>query len=118
MRRKSGTIIPLEASILRSAIELSRAGVDEFHGFQLAKRLRQDDGDRKLTAHGTLYKALARLEKAGLLESEWEDPDTAVEQGRPRRRLYTITAKGRVALARPEAASAEPSNLDPGMSPS
>jgi len=42
---------------------------------------------------GTMYPVLFRLEKAGWLESEWEDRDPS-EMGRPRRRLYTITAKG------------------------
>ena len=64
-----------EASILATAVELARGGVDEFHGFELAKRLRDDEGRRNLTAHGTLYKALTRMEKAGLLTSVWEDPD-------------------------------------------
>lgn len=42
---------------------------------------------------GTLYPLLARLEAVGWLNSEWEaiDPSTA---GRPRRRLYKLTAVG------------------------
>lgn len=116
MRRKPGAILPLEASILDTAVGLSRAGVEQFHGFQLAKQLRNDDERRTLTAHGTLYKALTRMEKAGLLESVWEDPDAAVEEGRPRRRLYSITSRGRVALAEVEAEVDRLSNLDPGLS--
>jgi DNA-binding PadR family transcriptional regulator len=42
---------------------------------------------------GTLYPILARLEKAGWLESDWEEID-AREAGRPRRRLYKITGAG------------------------
>lgn len=42
---------------------------------------------------GTLYPALARLERDGLLESRWEEADPA-EEGRPRRRMYTLTAPG------------------------
>ncbi len=116
MRRKPGAILPLETSILETAVGLSKVGVEQFHGFQLAKQLRGDEGRRTLTAHGTLYKALTRMEKAGLLESVWEDPDTAVSEGRPRRRLYSITSKGRVALAKVEAEVARLSNLDPGLS--
>lgn len=116
MRRKPGTILPLEASILETAVSLSNAGVEQFHGFQLAKQLRGDDEQQKLTAHGTLYKALSRMERAGLLESVWEDPDTAVEEGRPRRRLYTITSKGRAALAKVEADLGPLSRLDPRWS--
>ncbi len=53
---------------------------------------------RSLTAHGTLYKALARLEKFGLLTSRWED--AAAAQGRPRRRLYELTRQGASAAER------------------
>ena len=73
MRRKAGAVLPLEAEILTVAIELARDGGGEFHGFELAKLLRDRDGSRALTAHGTLYKALTRMEKAGWLTSEWED---------------------------------------------
>ena len=118
MRRKPGAILPLEASILATAVELAKAGTTEFHGFELAKQLRDDDGQRKLTAHGTLYKALTRMEKAGLLSSTWEDPDKAAEEGRPRRRLYSITSDGRVALAKVEAEAEAITKLDPGWSPS
>jgi PadR family transcriptional regulator, regulatory protein PadR len=44
-------------------------------------------------ASGTLYPILFRLEKAGWLESEWEDV-VPTEVKRPRRRLYRITAVG------------------------
>jgi len=42
---------------------------------------------------GTLYPILLRFEKYRLLESEWEDVDPEAE-GRPRRRLYTVTPHG------------------------
>jgi len=42
---------------------------------------------------GTLYPILLRLEKIGWLESRWEVA-TPSELGRPRRRLYRITALG------------------------
>ena len=58
----------------------------------------------RLTAYGTLYKALDRLERAGYLESRWEDPDYAAEAARPRRRFYRITALGETAAAEARAA--------------
>jgi PadR family transcriptional regulator PadR len=118
MRRKAGVILPLEASILGTAVELSRGGVEEFHGFELAKRLRDDEGRRNLTAHGTLYKALTRMEKAGLLSSVWEDADQATGEGRPRRRLYSITMSGRAALIHVESEAEALGGFDPGLSPS
>ena len=44
-------------------------------------------------ASGTLYPVLFRLEEAGWLESQWEDEDPKT-LGRPRRRLYRVTALG------------------------
>jgi DNA-binding PadR family transcriptional regulator len=116
MRRKRGAVLPLEAAILAAAVELAASGSTRFHGFLLAKHLRDAEGARLLTAHGTLYKALGRMEKAGLLASVWEDPAVAVEEGRPRRRLYEITADGRAALARVATESDGTPRLDPGWS--
>ena len=47
---------------------------------------------------GTVYPALRRLEKAGLLKSRWEAAAGAHAAGRPRRRTYQMTAAGRDAL--------------------
>jgi PadR family transcriptional regulator, regulatory protein PadR len=74
------------------ALSLRRAGHATFHGFGLALTLREQSGSRSLTAHGTLYKALSRLEEFGLLSSHWED--AAAVEGRPRRRLYELTSQG------------------------
>lgn len=43
---------------------------------------------------GTMYPILYRLEAAGWLESEWEEIDPS-EAGRPRKRLYRLTAVGK-----------------------
>jgi PadR family transcriptional regulator, regulatory protein PadR len=99
MRRKPGTLLPLEVDILDAGLQLRHAGGPRFHGFQLAKQVADHGGPRPLTSHGTLYKALQRLEEAGLLTSQWEDPDIAATEGRPRRRLYEVTGAGERALA-------------------
>lgn len=98
MRRKSGALIPIERSILEAGLRFKVRGQDEFHGFLVAKELRDSEAARRLTAHGTLYKALDRMERAGLLESRWEDPSVAAGEGRPRRRLYRVTGLGERAL--------------------
>lgn len=54
-------------------------------------------------ASGTVYPALRRLERAGLLRSGWEDEGTAFTAGRPRRRTYRLTAVGRRSLPDAEA---------------
>jgi hypothetical protein len=97
-RRKPGTLVPLEIEILDAALSMQRAGQGTFHGFGLAHSMREQSGSRSLTAHGTLYKALGRLEESGLLTSRWED--AAAAEGRPRRRLYELTKRGAETAAR------------------
>ena len=97
--RPKKALLPLEAAILEAGIDLRRHGVRAFHGFQIAKEIQGLTGSRLLTAYGTLYKALGRMEKAGLLESRWEDPLIAAAEERPRRRFYHVTAAGSEAFA-------------------
>jgi DNA-binding PadR family transcriptional regulator len=91
-RRKPDTLLPLETEILGVALSMLRSGQAAFHGFGLAQSMREQTGSRALTGHGTLYKALGRLEEFGLLTSRWEEP--AAAEGRPRRRLYELTGQG------------------------
>jgi PadR family transcriptional regulator len=48
---------------------------------------------------GTAYPILARFEKLGLLVSHWEQENPR-DLGRPRRRLYSLTAEGSVEARR------------------
>ena len=104
MRRKPGTLLPLETEILDVAQSMLRAGHATFHGFGLAQTMRDHSGSRSLTSHGTLYKALGRLEEFGMLASRWEAPAAAA--GRPRRRLYALTGEGARVAGRALAADA------------
>ncbi len=104
-RRKPGTLLPLETEILEVALSMLRSGQGTFHGFGLAHTMREQSGSRSLTAHGTLYKALSRLEEFGLLASRWED--AAAAEGRPRRRLYELTGQGAHMAERAVAAKAD-----------
>jgi PadR family transcriptional regulator PadR len=47
---------------------------------------------------GTVYPALSRLERDGLLRSSWESADVAHTEKRPPRRYYRVTAAGVQAL--------------------
>lgn len=107
MRRKPGALLPIEVSILEAAAQLRQLGAGEFHGFQIAKEIKDREGARLLTGYGTLYRALERLEKQGFLSSRWEDPLAAAEQNRPRRRFYKLTG----------AAATAPSNSAPDGAP-
>ncbi len=99
MKRKPNTLFPIELAILGTSVDFVRDGDPEFHGYAMARRLREGGDDRSLTAHGTLYRALERLEKLGMLSSRWEDPEVAAAERRPVRRLYKITASGERAKA-------------------
>ncbi len=113
-RRKPGRLLPLENEILEAALSLLRAGDATFHGFGLAQTLREKGGARSLTAHGTLYKALGRLEDLGLLSSRWEEAAVA---GRPRRRLYELTGAGVRAAEQARADKAVPRHPRPASQP-
>jgi PadR family transcriptional regulator, regulatory protein PadR len=108
MRRKAGTLVPIEIAICICAFDLRRGGVEEFHGYEIAKHL-GELGDRKLlTAYGTLYRALGRLEAMGLLVSRWEAPEIPARENRPGRRLYNLTAAGEGAANESRRAVAQP----------
>jgi DNA-binding PadR family transcriptional regulator len=63
------------------------------HGYAVMEALRTGSGGRVDLPTGTVYPALHRLERAGLLRGRW-----STEGGR-RRRSYALTPAGRRALA-------------------
>jgi hypothetical protein len=99
VRRKIGSLVPLELAICSAALALRERGVEQFHGYLIAKELKHASDTRLLTAYGTLYRALGRLEQMGLMTSAWEDPQIPADANRPRRRLYAITQDGQTAVA-------------------
>lgn len=54
--------------------------------------------DQTQLPSGTVYPALGRLERDGLLKSAWESEREAHADGRPARRYYKLTAHGVKAL--------------------
>jgi hypothetical protein len=67
---------------------MTRDLAGEWHGLELSKR----SGLKP----GKTYPILARLLEVGRVERRWEDIDLTVE-GRPCRRLYTLTGVGEAA---------------------
>ena len=63
------------------------------HGYAVIETLRQRSNGTFDLPEGTIYPALHRLEKQGLLSSDWTE-----ESGR-RKRIYKLTPKGRQALS-------------------
>ena len=64
------------------------------YGYKIIKELDKESKGYFQFKEGTLYPALHRLEKAGLLEGKWQRLPTGQE-----RRYYYITARGQKALA-------------------
>ncbi|MGD8451821.1 MAG: PadR family transcriptional regulator [Phycisphaerae bacterium] len=63
------------------------------YGYEICKRLRQRSGGALDLNEGSLYPALHKLERDGLLTSRWEP----TEDGR-RRKYYAITPAGQQQL--------------------
>ncbi|MFI5913006.1 PadR family transcriptional regulator [Dactylosporangium sp. NPDC051541] len=66
--------------------------VEPVHAYALIASLRQQSGGAFDLPEGTVYPALHRLERDGLVHSEW-----SAEQPR-RRRVYRLTAAGAAAV--------------------
>ena len=77
--------------ILKELIEDQQGG--EVLEYAIIAGLREGSGGEFDLAEGTIYPALHRLERAGLIESSIESA-----QGR-RRRTYALTARGRKEFA-------------------
>jgi DNA-binding PadR family transcriptional regulator len=78
----------IELAILRML------GSGRMHGYAMSAQMRQYSGGSLELPAGSLYPALHKLEKSGLISSRIER-----ESGR-KRRVYTITAKGEKVLMR------------------
>ena len=66
----------------------------ESYGYAIIQEIKELSGNEIEWTDGMLYPVLRRLEKQGLLESEWR----IVESGK-KRRYYRIKEKGKDALA-------------------
>jgi DNA-binding PadR family transcriptional regulator len=73
---------------------LASIGSQAAHGYEIIERLRLRSGDAFDLPEGTIYPALHRLERDGLLKSRRQEVS-----GRARR-VYELTARGREALDR------------------
>lgn len=87
----------MKAEVLKGHLDLLLlAAVQDrpAHGYAIAETLRVRSEGAFNLPEGTLYPALHRLERGGLLASRWSEVN-----GR-RRRVYQLTAKGQRALAK------------------
>ena len=85
----------MKADVLSGQLDpmiLATLADDPAHGYAILGRLRERSSGTFDLAEGTIYPALHRLERDGLLKSSWSS-----ESGR-RRRVYELTRAGRSAL--------------------
>ena len=69
------------------------------HGYELRKQLNVRLGGFRLFSYGSLYPALRRLTRAGLIVEDPEQPEPEpVSWSRRSRRVYRITAEGKERL--------------------
>jgi PadR family transcriptional regulator, regulatory protein PadR len=64
------------------------------HGYAVIESLRSRSGGTFALPEGTIYPALHRLERQGLLRSSWS------EDSARRKRIYQLTPKGQQSLAK------------------
>jgi DNA-binding PadR family transcriptional regulator len=92
---------PIGGDKLRGHLEglvLSVLERGEGHGLEILRRLNVAGEGTLEMKEGSLYPALYRLEREGLIKARW-DEETKGRRG-PRRRVYRLTAKGTASLAR------------------
>lgn len=81
---------------LRGALDLlvlKTLSLTPMHGWGISQRVQQISNGALEVNQGSLYPALQRLEKTGLITSEWGTTDN-----NRRARYYRLTAAGRRAL--------------------
>ena len=87
----------MRTEVLKGHVELlvlSTLAGGPAHGYALVETLRERSEGEFDLAEGTIYPALYRLERQGLVSSRWD------ATGARRRRVYRLTRRGTAELAR------------------
>ena len=85
--------MPPPVRLSHQSLRVLRAFVDAFNEDVRAELAGSELMRVARVSSGTLYPILLRFEKAGLLQSRWEE-ETPESLGRPRRRFYRMTQAG------------------------
>ena len=72
------------------------------HGYEISKRIRTQSQEVLKYGEGQLYPALHKLEQAGHIAAEWIEQD-----GKPNRKVYSLTESGREELEKHKSAWAK-----------
>jgi transcriptional regulator len=88
--------MPVESNdVLQGTLDmliLKALSLQPMHGWGVAQRIQQISRDVLQVNQGSLYPALHRLERAGLLRSSW------AEHTPRQQRVYALTPRGEAAL--------------------
>jgi|SRR5215208_7191479 PadR family transcriptional regulator, regulatory protein PadR len=81
------------ADLLQGTLDmliLKAASLGPLHGYGILLRIQQISGNRLEIQQGSLYPALYRLERQGLIASEWGE-----SENKRRAKYYALTPAGR-----------------------
>ena len=95
MTRKDVLVVPMRPELLKGHLDALLLAVLEAgpqHGYAIIESIRSGSNGTLDLPTGTVYPALHRLERAGLIRSDWHTV------GGRRRRAYQLTRTGRTAL--------------------
>ncbi len=85
-----------QTDALRGSLDLlvlKTLSLEPMHGWGISQRVQQISSGALELNQGSLYPALQRLEKEGLIKSDWQ-----MTENNRRARYYELTASGRRAL--------------------
>lgn len=85
-----------QAELLQGTLDLlvlKAVSLGKLHGYGILLRIGQISGGALSIEQGALYPALYRLERQGLLKTEW-----GVSENNRRAKYYSLTASGRARL--------------------
>lgn len=87
---------PQAAGLLQGTLDLlvlKAVSLGKMHGYGVLLRIEQISGGSLAIEQGALYPALYRLERQGLLETEW-----GTSENNRRAKYYALTTRGRAQL--------------------
>ena len=93
MGKKPGEKLELLQGTLDMMV-LRTLSIGPANGYEIAREIERLSDDVLAIDHGSLYPALQRLEKGGVISGKWETSST-----NRRARYYRLTAAGRKRLA-------------------
>jgi transcriptional regulator len=89
---------PQQLEMLKGTLDLmvlqTLQAMGSLHGYGIARRIEQISRDAILLNQGTIYASLLRLQRRGLIRSEW-----GTSSNKRRAKFYCITPKGARRLA-------------------